>query len=310
MYPEIMDRPVQVTVKYDGSNGRLSFQDNNFGGHFRFGTRGTEASDVSTLPHGLGHCFELLAAKVYALNTEDYNELCNLLGHGNVLFFEVCGRENKLKLLYDWDIDYICFDLWDNMLGAYISKDHPTFARVLQILGLKHAEVLPFDNYKDAYEWLLTQNGSKIEGIVCKDYAGGLRVKALHPANPEIESSIFCAKKATPNYFESKFMHKYMTFKRVQKIYHDVCLENDVSGMKAMAGVLKGLFKDLIVECLPAFILSERFDGINLEYIRKHMPEIARPMVLALTQGVTQVDERDPDDECNPNDNENIKGLQ
>jgi hypothetical protein len=277
MYPEIRGKKVQVTVKYDGSNGRLTFAD----GHFWFGTRNTETKDTKDLPHGLGACFKELAAKVRT--SPDFKELSELLD-GNVLFYEVCGRRNKHKLLYDWDIDYIAFDLWVDDEDRYVGFDDPRLARIIEIFGMTKAEVLEFDNYDDAWAWLQVQDGRKIEGVVVKDYATGMRCKALHPENPEIESSIFAKHRGTPNYWESKFIHKYLTWKRVEKKYHEAIIEDGVKGMQVMGFVLKRLYQDLIIECLPAFIIQEKPEGINIKYIRKHFPEIARPMIIKMVQ--------------------------
>lgn len=270
--PEIKEKKVQVTIKYDGSNGRVSYKD----GKFIFGTRKTESTNVDDLPHGLGLCFKNLASKIWNLSIEDRAELACLL-EKSVLFFEVCGLDNKHRLMYPWDIDYIAFDLWTG--GKYVPFDDDRFTRVLEILKMRTAEILPIDNYLDAAGWIVKQNEAEVEGVVLKDYESGNRCKILHPRYKEIESSIFGAPRGTEHYLESMFIHKNVTAARVEKLYRAIVAEKGLTGMSATKTLLEDLWVDLVDECLPLFVKETNPKKMDFEFIRKNVPKLAVPLL-------------------------------
>ncbi|GAF88213.1 unnamed protein product, partial [marine sediment metagenome] len=139
-------------------------------------------------------------------------------------------------------------------------------------------------DYNTAYDWLMKQDSMVIEGVVLKDYETGERCKILHPKNNEMESSMFTKHKKAPNYNESKFLHTYITSNRIEKIYNKIKNDEGVTGMRAMGDLLRKMFEDLIIECLPEYILKNKPKNFDILYLRKHIPQLVKPIFMMLVQ--------------------------
>lgn len=277
--PDIrLSNDLEVSIKYDGSNGRISCED----GEIIYGTRNMESMDTE-FGGSLTNSYKRLNERILALSESNTETLKSILTE-IVMYFELCGNLNTHKLRYNWDMKYILFDGWDKKEEKYISINDKRIQLLIPMLGLNTVEILGITNYDEAFEWIVEQDSMFIEGVVIKDYSTGERCKILHPKNSEIESVKFAKKKRTLNYNESKFMHKYITINRIEKIYNKIkAVEGDI-GVRATGKVLSNLYKDIIEECLIEFIMTEKPDGLMFKYIRKSMPQIARPLFWSLIQ--------------------------
>jgi len=277
--PTIQGRKVEVTVKYDGSNGRLTHED----GDFMYGTRNQEQHDINDLTGIFNTAYIPIKKKIERLPEEVREELKSLLEY-HVIFFEVCGRQNKHKLDYNWDMKFIVFDGWHKEECRYLPTTHPLIRRIIEILNFNIAEVLPFTTYKEGYEWIIEQDPDFVEGVVMKDYMNNERCKIVHPKNAEISSVKFAKKRGTDNHLESKFLFTHINDNRIEKAYNKIKAEEGLSGMRALGKTLQMIYKDLIEEGLVEFILNNKPDTIDLKYIRKQMPQIVRPIFMMMVQ--------------------------
>lgn len=266
-------KDVIVEEKYDGSNGRITYHD----GSFWYGTRNVirKEENLEKFQDQFLDYFVILKDRIHY--SENYKTIKKILKE-IVLFFEMCGRHNILKIVYNKKIKFVVFDAWDKIEEKYISTDHPHVKFLIKELKLEKARRLPINSYLDAKDWIYQQDPKEIEGVVIKDYENDKRVKVLHPQNSEIESAIFTKMKDSSYYVESKFIHKYVTENRIKKIMNRLKAYH----MENISKVLKELHRDLIIECLPHYILSENIKGISIEYLKKNVPKVSVPILKEL----------------------------
>ena len=262
---------LHVTVKYDGSNGRLGVVD----GKLYIGTRSSAVpvESVDKLPHGLGKHLAPLARKASGM----HDDLVHMIGEGNVIFFEICGAGNLHKILYPWDMKYIAFDGWFG--GRYVPPEDARAWTIIETLGMDVVERLPFTTVKEAKEWVEKQDHAKIEGVVCKDYETQVFVKYIHPKNSELASAIFAAPKSSPHYHESAMVHATCTPNRVEKVLKRVAIITGLEGKKLIGPALQALWDELVEEVLPAHVKEKRPPRLDLERARKMLPKVAVPAI-------------------------------
>ena len=278
-FPEMLDLDDLICeVKYDGSNGRITVEND----VFIFGTRNLEGNEVTD--KNFLRFEKEIEAKIKELNTKEFIFLFELLDN-IVLFFEMIGDDNLHKLHYDIKKDFIVFDGYNKDNHEYISTDHHDIDAICKLLKLKKAERLEFKTYNQAKEWVYKQDGKKIEGVVLKYYPLQLYCKILHPKNSEVESSKFKKSKKSShgkNYYDSLFLHTYITKNRVHKIMFNL----KATKMEDISIILKELWLDLIMECISPFIIKyhREADKISIAYIKKNMPKIAVSMIKEIIQ--------------------------
>lgn len=278
-FPEMLDlEDLICEVKYDGSNGRMTMENENI----IFGTRNLEGNEVTD--KNFLKFFEELRGRILSLDFDIKMELFELL-EDYIIFFEMIGDDNLHKLHYDIKKDFIVFDGYNKANHEYISTDHLIIRRICELLNFKKAERLEFKTYNQAKEWLYKQDGMKVEGVVLKHYPLQLYCKILHPHNSEVESSKFKKSKKSShgkNYYDSLFLHTYITRNRIDKIMFNL----KVSKMENISEILKELWLDLIMECISPFIIKYNRDAdkISIAYIKKNMPKVAVPIIKEIIQ--------------------------
>lgn len=289
-FPEMLDITELICeVKYDGSNGRMTFEDIGY----IFGTRNLEGEEVSDTHFLL--FFDEIRAKIDKLSIEERLELIEILKE-YVVFFEMIGEDNLHKLHYDIDKDFIVFDGYHKESHMYVSTDDKNINRVCELLNLTKAKRLEFKTYNQAKEWLYKQEGTKIEGVVLKYYPLQLYCKILHPENREIESAKFKKSKTQArglNYYDSLFLHTYVTKNRIHKIMFNL----RATRMQDIKQILHELWLDLIIECISPFIIKYHREAhnISLAYIKKNYPKIAVSFIKEIIQEGVNWDESSND---------------
>ena len=282
---------LEITEKLDGSNGRFTME----GGVFRWGQRSPESLDFNIMSKPYNHIYKKIFETYMAISDARRDMVDEILNE-IVIFGEVCGRLNRHKLDYPWDLEFKVFNGWDKKEFKYVSFMDPRVNIVIEELQLGRVKLLDIKDYNGATDWALKQDARAIEGFVAKDYENQLMVKFYVPGNEEIESAKFVKHRGAECYGESKFLHRYVTKARIEKILMKIT-EGQEKGnfMKYTAPMLKALWVDMLYECLPEFLSEERVwrdvpamknaegqdiapykeEVFDIGYIRKHMPVIA-----------------------------------
>jgi hypothetical protein len=288
---EGMDREgLEITKKIDGSNARFTGEC----GMIVWGSRNQETVDYKQLSAPYNVIFKEIDEKIVALPHEYRNEIVQIL-EGMVIFGEMSGRLNRHKLDYPWDLQFIVFNGWDKQAEKYVSFSDPRVQNVMNALQLTHVEELPFTIYEEAVTWVKVQNPKDVEGFVAKDYKHQLMCKMYVPGNEEIESAKFVKHKRSPCYGESKFLHRYITRARIEKLLMKMMEGGQKPIMTYTPALLKALWNDMLFECLPEFLNEERVfrdvpaskndagedvkaykeEVFDIGYVRKELPQIA-----------------------------------
>ncbi|MBD3194616.1 MAG: hypothetical protein GF317_06135 [Candidatus Lokiarchaeota archaeon] len=275
-HPELLGKlGLVIEEKMDGSNGRLTYD----GESFWYGTRNVQRKEKN-LHNFQDRFLEYFAYIKNKIQQSDKQEKIKEILEEIVLFFELCGKNNMHKIPYDFDMKLVVFDGWDKQEEKYIPTSDERVLFLIRELNLERAIRLDLETYSKAKQWLYNQDPKKVEGVVIKNYNSNKRVKLVHPQNSEVESTIFQKHKGSDYYTESKFLHRYITQNRIEKIM----FKKDASQMEDIPVILKTLYKDLVYECIPPFIDTEKPDKLDLEYIRKTSSKIAVPLVREVIQ--------------------------